>query len=113
MVANLIHSLDATSLALLSNNFNNVYYNTSPQFFAIHDCFGTTLDKVEILKTLLASVYVDIYSDDQYLVNFDSFVLDYIKTHIRDGDLDIENRTITIAEGVTNKVSKYSIHDIN
>ncbi len=42
---NLIHSLDASSLTLLYNKFTKIY--DKPQFLAIHDCFGTTLDKVK------------------------------------------------------------------
>ena len=56
---NLIHSLNATSLNILYSKFSFVYDN--PQFLAIHDCFGTTMDKVYTLKTLLASVYTYLY----------------------------------------------------
>lgn len=52
LMPNLIHSLDASSLNLLYNKFSEIYKN--PQFLAIHDCFGTTLDKVFILKNMLA-----------------------------------------------------------
>ena len=60
---NLIHSLDATSLSLLFHEFNHVYKQT-PQFYSIHDCFGTTCDKVFTLKTILASLYTELYSTD-------------------------------------------------
>ena len=66
---NLIHSLDATSLCLLFKRFCELY--ETPQFYSIHDCFGTTADKVFTLKTLLASVYTDLYTKDHYLYSFD------------------------------------------
>lgn len=56
---NLIHSLDASSLSLLYEEFSKIYENC--QFFSVHDCFGTLCDKVFVLKTILASVYTNIY----------------------------------------------------
>jgi hypothetical protein len=50
-----------------------------PQFFSVHDCFWTTTEKVFILKTMLASVYTDIYSSDPHLYKFDKNILDLIE----------------------------------
>lgn len=79
LMPNLIHSLDATSLSLLYSKFIE-HYGSDSQFFSVHDCFGTTCDKVLILKTILASVYTDIYSTEPYLINFDKDILDTIET---------------------------------
>ena len=59
LMPNLIHSLDATSMYLLYKTFYKSYPDC--QFFSIHDCFGTTMDKVSTLKIMLASVYTDLY----------------------------------------------------
>lgn len=72
---NLIHSLDATSMSLLYKIFTKKYPN--PQFFSLHDCFGTTSDKVYILKTLLVSVYTYLYSNDHYLIKFDHYLIKF------------------------------------
>lgn len=48
LMANLIDSLNVTYLSLLFNKFLNQFDN--PQFFSIHDCFGTTCDKVTCYK---------------------------------------------------------------
>jgi DNA-directed RNA polymerase len=77
LMPNLIHSLDASTLSLLYSKFSKIYHN--PQFLSIHDCFGTTMDKVYTLKTMLASVYMEIYSDDPYLDKFDENILNYIE----------------------------------
>ena len=37
------------------------------------------MDKVYVLKTLLASVYMDIYSNDAYLDKFYKNILNYIE----------------------------------
>ena len=47
----LMNSLDANSLCSLYLRFIKQYKDV--QFFAIHDCFATTFDKVFTLKTLL------------------------------------------------------------
>jgi DNA-directed RNA polymerase len=105
LMPNLIHSLDGSSLSLLFNQFSNLY-NKSSQFYSVHDCFGTTCDKVFILKTILASVYTDIYSSEPYLYNFDKDILDNIekKTNYK---LDRKNRTLEFLN------TTYTIHDID
>ena len=110
LMPNLIHSLDASSLSLLYVKLNEIYDN--PQFLAIHDCFGTTLDKVYVLKTLLASVYMDIYSNDPYLDQFDKNILNYIEQACK--TIDKEKRLVEIT---TNKDGKdvtksYELHSI-
>lgn len=44
LIPNLLYSLDATSLVLLYSKFCIQYKDV--QFFSIHDCFGTTADKI-------------------------------------------------------------------
>lgn len=48
------------------------------QFYSVHDCFGTTADKANALKDLLARVYVDLYSTNTYIVEFDKFLISEI-----------------------------------
>lgn len=110
LMPNLIHSLDGGSLCLLAIKFFNNYPGMA-QFYSVHDCFGTTLDKIETLKTLLASVYTDIYSDNTYLERFDASILDYIGNNTP-GILDRKNRTIVLA-GTKLKNNKYIILDID
>lgn len=74
---NLIHFLDAYSLTTLFHEFCITF--NEPYFFSIHDCFGTTCDKVETLKTILVSVYTDLYSTDQYLKKFYNSILTTIE----------------------------------
>ena len=106
LMPNLIHSLDASSLSLLYDKFNYIF--DQPQFLAILDCFGTTLDKVFLLKTLLASVYMDIYSNDPYLDKFDANILDYIEQTGK--IIDKEKRLVEI--NVDNGVKQYELHNI-
>lgn len=106
LMPNLIHSLDASLLSLLYNKFSEFYKN--PQFLAIHDCFGTTLDKVDTLKTMLASVYMDIYSNDPSLDKFDKNILFYIEQAGK--IIDKEKRLVEIT--INNEVKLYELHNI-
>lgn len=106
LMPNLIHSLDGSSLSLLYEQFISAFDNKLVQFFPVHDCFGTTCDKVFILKTILASVYTDLYSSDPYLNKFDSYILDNIENNT-DFKLDRDSRTVELPKG------KYIIHDVD
>lgn len=77
LMPNLIHSLDGSSLSLLYNKLDIIY--NAPQFLCVHDCFGTTFDKVSTLKTILTSVYMEMYSYNQYLQEFDNNIINYIE----------------------------------
>ncbi|BCR34207.1 RNA polymerase, partial (mitochondrion) [Aspergillus udagawae] len=79
LIPNLIHILDATSLSLLYEKFTSSFKESNPQFFSVYDCFGTTPEKVFVLKIMLASVYTDIYSSDPYLYKFYKNILDFIQ----------------------------------
>jgi DNA-directed RNA polymerase len=105
LMPNLIHSLDSTSLCMLYEVFSSKYNNV--QFYSIHDCFGTTAEKVDTLKRLLTSVYVDLYSDDHYLINFDNDMFANIekKTGIK---IDPIKRKLKLLDGTS-----YKLHDIN
>lgn len=105
LMPNLIYSLDATSMSLLRKQFLNVYQKEFAQLYAIHGFFWTTCDKVFVLKTILASVYTDLYSSNLYLLEFDNCVFDYIEknTHYK---VDRTNRIIMLNKG------KYMIHEV-
>jgi DNA-directed RNA polymerase len=103
---NLIHSLDGSSLSSLYYEFSQSYNN--PQFFSVHDCFATTCDKVETLKTLLASVYTDMYSSKPYLLKFDENILNTLEV-MSDAELIREERKVIMPDGK----SSYLLHDID
>ena len=102
LMPNLIHSLDANSLCTLYKIFNIKFDN--PQFFSVHDCFATTFDKVFLLKTMLASVYTDFYTNNQYLLKFDKDILNILKDK---AGLNMKDRVFTFDNG-----SSYTLHDI-
>jgi len=66
---NLIHSLDATTIAILYSSFKNV-----GPLYTVHDCFGVTANNVPRLILKLKLVYIQLYSSMGYLKKFDTFV---------------------------------------
>lgn len=72
---NLIHSLDASSIALLYKVFSA---QGCGSIFTIHDCFAVTANDVKLLIDLLKGVYIKIYSEEVYL----SILHDHIKNTI-------------------------------
>lgn len=68
---NLIHSLDASSIALL---YKDLSANNTRDLYTTHDCFAVTADKVELLISLLKMVYIRIYWEDIHLKTLDLHV---------------------------------------
>ena len=77
LMPNLIHWLVGASLSLLYDKFY-VRHKPVANFYAIHDCFTTTCDKVDSLISLLKIVYLSIYTEDSYLRKFDKGIIDLI-----------------------------------
>nr|ADO51613.1 rnapol [Moniliophthora roreri] len=79
LMPNLIHSLDAASLALIVDAYFKE--NKINNFFAIHDCFAVTPNNIEELIKKIKLVYIKIYCDNNYLKDFDKAIIDNIKLH--------------------------------
>jgi len=99
---NLIHSLDAASLALLTKSFNANEKVCS--IYTVHDCFAVTADRIPELMENLKNVYTDIYSENGYLKKLDEGIRYHIKTSIS-GSTFIDDYTIIIPN--LNEVIKF------
>jgi DNA-directed RNA polymerase len=76
LMPNLIHSLDAASLTMLIDEFKKNYPDAS--FYAVHDCYAVTCDKVPDLISILRSVNISFYVDNQYIKKFDKGIINHI-----------------------------------
>ena len=102
---NLIHSLDAASLALLVDlYFNNSKDSDIKNIFTVHDCFGVTANNIENIMDLLKLVYTKIYSDTQYLRKLDRGIIDYIKLSYKNNYFDEEKLELHMDD---DKIIKY------
>ena len=96
---NLVHSLDAASLALLEE----YYFKTVDvkNLYAIHDCFAVTANNVDTLISYLKLVYIKIYSEDEYLRGLDKELIQHIKHYysadcFNDETLEIKVNDLTL-----------------
>jgi hypothetical protein len=100
---NLVHSLDAASLALLVD----LYFNSSmskdalnnektKNIFSVHDCFGVTANNIETILNLLKYVYIKIYSESHYLRELDKGIISFIKFTYGEQSIDDITREINI-----------------
>ncbi len=92
---NLVHSLDAASLALLVDYFfmENKKINRH-NFYSIHDCFAVTCNNVTHLYDLLKTIYINIYTKDSYLLQLNQGILDNIIKHLGSDCYDSEKNLI-------------------
>ncbi|OTB09690.1 hypothetical protein K445DRAFT_302445 [Daldinia sp. EC12] len=88
---NLVHSLDAASLALLLDSyFNDGLHN----IYTVHDCFAVTVNNVFSLLEFLKLTYIKIYSDETYLKKLDKGIKENIKSIYGNNVYDDSTRII-------------------
>jgi len=110
LMPNLIHSLDAASLALLTDLY---YKNTTcngKSIFAVHDCFAVTANNIENVMGLLKLVYMKIYSNGTYLKDFDKEIRHQIMFHYGKDCFNQSNLTLYIPD-ISSDIIKFP--DIN
>lgn len=103
---NIIHSLDGSVIAKLYNSLDNV------DLYTVHDCFAVTADNVPILIYKLKKTYIDIYSDNRYLLNFDKDIRMYINKKKGNNVYDLNDNYVNIITS-KNKVERVLFPDVN
>ena len=78
---NLIHSLDACTIAILYKYLKSIEITN---LYTFRDCFPVTANNVEALIKELKLVYIHIYTGSEYLKEFDANIRNYIKTQYGD-----------------------------
>ena len=96
LMPNLIHSMDATTLALLVNLYFDKTSQSVNNFYSIHDCFAVTANNVEKLISIIKIVYINIYSDNSYITKFDKGIIENIKLQFGSHAFNDLNRKIKI-----------------
>ncbi len=94
IMPNLVHSLDAACLSILINNYFNSYNIKIKNIYGVHDCFGVTANNVDFIINDLKTIYINIYSDNGYLVKFNNEIIHNIKLHYGEESFDDENLVI-------------------
>ncbi len=79
LMPNLIHYLDGASLGLVINEYFKIIDNKN--FLSIHDCFAVPCNKSKLLTSFLKSAYCILYTNNNYLTNFDENFYNSIIKH--------------------------------
>jgi len=72
IIPNVIHSLDASHLI---NLINKAKFNGIKNVLSIHDCFGTHPNKMGLLKELVISEFIKLYTTEDFLSKFNKQIL--------------------------------------
>lgn len=105
---NLVHSLDAASLALLVDLF---FKDKNKNFYSIHDCFAVTCNNINQINKLLKLTYYNIYTKESYLIQLDSGILNNIIKHLGLDCYDPKTKLITYQD--QDKIIKIQYPDIS
>ena len=109
---NLIHSLDAAALALLVHYYFNDRTFSLKNIYTIHDCFAVTANNVKNLIHLLSHVYQKIYTEKNYLREFDKNMIKYIKFNCKK-NITFDNETLVITKMEDDTELQYpSVEDV-
>jgi DNA-directed RNA polymerase len=97
LMPNLVHSLDSSTLILVYNTFKNT--KNVINFYSVHDCFGVSVTEIDLLISLLRSVYIEIYSNNKYIETFDKDIIETLIKSLSSNDhsevrFDAEKRVI-------------------
>jgi DNA-directed RNA polymerase len=93
---NLVHSLDAASLALLLTSFFKEIEDVK-NIYTIHDCFAVTANNMDNLINMLKLTYIKIYSEEMYILKLDKGIRDNIKNVYGDNALNDETLQINVS----------------
>jgi hypothetical protein len=108
---NFIHSLDAASLALLVHYYFTERSNTTKNIYTIHDCFAVTANNVKNLIFLLSHVYQRVYTEKNYLREFDQKMLEFIEYNCKK-DIQFDKDTLTITREKGKKLQYPSVDTV-
>lgn len=127
LMPNFIHSLDGCAIALLYKflleaNFSMYDYeqycshfsgrNHSVNLFTIHDCFGTTADKAELLLAGIRQAYIELYFNSNYLETFHATILSTLKNYFKEKNYDAVNNRFEISTSQQGETLVYEVPDI-
>lgn len=97
IMPNLIHSLDASSIALLNEFLSK---NTDRvDIYTIHDCFAVTANNIDTWIKQLKNVYLYIYTGHEYLINLDTHIKNTIENYFGRDKFSEDYKYVYINDG--------------
>jgi DNA-dependent RNA polymerase len=79
IVPNIVHSFDASNIALLVENISSNFKNKKMDLITIHDCFATNSNDVDEMVLKVKLSFIALYSDRSFIEDYHNFILDFIQ----------------------------------
>ena len=105
ILPNLIHSLDASVLTLLTNKLLKTNGPLTP-FYSVHDCFASTANYMPTLKNLYQESLIDIYGENKFLNKIQSEINGYIDSLPENSNLEKPDLNDLIKPRLNKKIMK-------
>jgi DNA-dependent RNA polymerase len=77
IVASLIHSMDASNIALLINKIREI--NWKVNLVTVHDCFITDANHCEFINFRVKAAFISLYQDQNFIDEFHNNFINYLK----------------------------------
>lgn len=106
IVPNIVHSFDASNIALLIKIISSEFNNNKMNLLTIHDCFATNANDVDKMRSGVKLAFLALYSEKSFIDSYYDFIIDFIK---KSGFKILEK---TIDKGITAKWVVTSDEDI-
>jgi DNA-directed RNA polymerase, mitochondrial len=91
IVPNLVHSLDASNIALLIKKWDTNLKDID--ILTIHDCFGCQGNNVQIMLLEIKLAFLSIYGNGKFISSYHKFILEYVS---KSGFEILDNNTVNI-----------------
>lgn len=75
IVPNVVHSFDASNIALLVENLSSNFINKKMDLITIHDCFATNANDVDEMVLKVKLSFIALYSDRSFIKDYHNFIL--------------------------------------
>ena len=79
IVPNIVHSFDASNIALLVDNISSNFSENKLNLLTIHDCFATNANDVDEMEFMVKLSFIALYSEKSFIESYHNFILEFIR----------------------------------
>jgi len=79
IVPNIVHSFDASNIALLIKNISSNFCDKNFNLLTIHDCFATNANDIEKMVLNVKLAFISLYSEESFIDTYHKFILEFLR----------------------------------
>lgn len=110
IVPNLVHSFDASNVALLIESLNSKY---NIELFTIHDCFATNANYIELLKFQVKNTFLCLYSNNNFIDTYYNYIRKIIELNQFQIIIDNDTKEEFILLTTNDNIDIFNSNNIN